>query len=382
MQVVRAVGFLTLPLLVTCGAPGHGTVLLDREAREAGAQVDILDAKGVPHPFDVRALPFRLEPGESAAVRLGGHEISVEASPGTTLHLTGRELRVETVAPPALEVTGSEAAVRRLANFVGAQMQEKSRGVFVLFDGGSDLIERAAEAPNDSEITDVKPFTPEVLPAIVLPQPVVAAAPKPAEVKPSSQTASPPDFGTPVPTTIDPSRRYVQFFGHCGSWIPAANEPFEAHFADGSVAQGVTDALGLVVLDDAPSLDAQVSFAHGNGRMPRPYELRADDHRTIGNVTTSLGADNDIDRLAWALLDAGRLARPEWAGMITERLSHPHQGIRVLAAAALLRYPAEIQEHALTTVMNARWRNDAAYVLGRVSSRVAPTPIWSSGGTP
>lgn len=379
MRGLVAFALCAAPLLSTCGDTEYGTLLVDRTALEAGAKVELVDSRGTSQPADARTLPYRIDPGQTAIISIGHHEVSVEASPGTVVSVSGAALTVDKLEPRALQVTASEASARSLAAFIGASAEQLSSGVFLLKDGSSDLVSRAALARTDSGITEIRAVpvgtvVPDPLSVPTLP--ALGARPA-AAVQPVAALA--PVSEIPESIGVDPAKRFVQFFGYCGSWIPSPNAPFEARFSDGSVASGRTDGLGLVLLDDAPNLTPDLRIAGGiAGLPPRPYVLEPSQPQTFTNVAQAMHTP-DITHLAWSLQDAARLARPEWADGVISLLSHEHAGIRILAAVALLRYPAAVQDRALASLTDPKIRDDVAYVLGRRSARPLPTPIWTSG---
>jgi hypothetical protein len=377
MRIPRPFGIVLFPLLSTCGGSDHGTLLVDRTAREAGALVEIADASGALRTAPARTLPYRLNPGETAVVSIGARQVSVDPAPGTAVSVTGPSLTVEKLSPKAIEVTSSETAAQHLASTVGARVQKRSSGVFLIEDGAADIVGRASEAENDAEITDVRAVPVPAGAAATAQAAVASPAPIPTMAAAAPLLAN-TTIAIPPPSGIDTAKRYVQFYGYCGSWMPSPNSPFQAEFPDGSVATGRTDRLGLVILDNAPSMNPRVLLAGGVDLVPpRPYTLDPAKPETLSNVQEAMHSD-DVVHLAWSMLDAAQLARTEWSDKLIATLAHPHAGVRVLAAVALLRYPTDVQDRALASIPDPRWRDDVAYVFGRVSSRPAPAPIWAS----
>jgi hypothetical protein len=410
MRGLFAIALCVAPFLATCGGTEYGTLLVDHAALAAGAKVELVDSKGSTESQTGRVLPYRIAPGHTAIVSIGQREVSVEASPGSVVSVSGAALTVAKLEPRALQVTATEASARALASFIGASAEQLTPGVFLIKDGSSDLVSRAALASTDTRITDlravpVETVVPDPLPAPTLPvrgvrsagvavrtspaesaalqpfveQPaaVLPVAKQPSAVEPAEAMESLPF--APASLDVDSSKRFVQFYGYCGSWIPSPGAPFVAHFPDGSVATGHTDGLGLVLLDDAPSLNPELQIAGGiAGLPPRPYTLEPSQPKTFANVVDALRT-SDITHLAWALQDAARLVRPEWADEIIPLLSHPHTGIRVLAAVALLRYSDAVQARALASLTDPKIQDDVAYVLGRKSHRPLPDVQWTSG---
>ncbi len=381
MRISRRMTLMALPLLSTCGGADHGTLLVDNAARQAGAMVELVTPAGTSAAEPAKTLPYKLETGDSAIVEIGSRQVSVEPGRGTVITVSGPQLTVSKVEPSALELTSTEPAAHRLADAIGATVEKRGANDFILRDGPLDLVSRAAEAQPDAEITDLRPVPVDA--STTAPTHLASVA-VPAALPPTTvalATSAAPIAIPAAPPGFDASKRYLKFFGYCGSWLPAPGEPFEARFDDGSVATGQTDGLGLVVLDNAPNLHPQVMFEHGADLVPpRPYELDAAKPATFANVRTALQPTQTVDTLAWGLMDAGAMARSEWSDKVIGDLSHPHAGVWILAAIALLRYPTEVQDRGLASISDPHKRDLVAYVLGRPASHTPPAVVWSSAG--
>src|SRR5581483_8997486 len=130
--------------------------LLDRDAREAGLQVEAAGWQGAP------LLPLALEPDEAVSLVSGGGKVPLGLRAGLIeWHPVGDEARAD-----RLIVDGEDGAVRTLAELLGAEASARDDGRWIL--SGPDLYGRASFMPAPDGVRAVEPDLANVAPPIAV----------------------------------------------------------------------------------------------------------------------------------------------------------------------------------------------------------------------
>jgi hypothetical protein len=175
---MKPVSLLWLGLAAAgCAAPATGTfgyVLLDRDAREAGLQVEAAGWQRAP------LLPLALKPEEAVSLVSGGGKVPLALRAGALAWVRGGLVEYHPLGDEAradrLIVDGGDRAVRTLADLLGADAGPRDDGRWIV--SGPDLYGRASFMPAPDGITAVEPEL-----SMIAPTTATAAA---APIAPSS----------------------------------------------------------------------------------------------------------------------------------------------------------------------------------------------------
>ncbi len=160
-KIANGFGFALVFVLVAAGCAEdqvgdvEGYVLLDREARAAGAQL-VVDGVAV-----ADLLPERIEPGMSAVVETSLGALPVEVGSGELVVLRGSDAHAEPyilgseASPDRLVVDAPESAITVLADRLGAEVIDRADGRYELFSPG--LLGDAGRADANLRLYDVAP---------------------------------------------------------------------------------------------------------------------------------------------------------------------------------------------------------------------------------